>query len=159
MVESLTNGSILLKDDNLRLRREWEKKGAVKPINFEDLREAMYNPGTAYLFTEGILGIKDSDGYSALKIKQALYLEPEDATESVNIIILTDKQRERLLTIAPIKELEEMVGKLGYEQLQELAEYAIKNEIVNMDRCDIIKKAIDVDIIRAVQLNRQNKED
>ena len=153
MIENLSSGRVLLKVKDLNLRRIFERKGAKKPVDFEILQQALYDPGVEYLFTEGILGISD------MEQKKALGLEPEDAVEPQNIIVLTDNQKKRLLTVAPISELKETVKKLHREQLQDLAEFAVNNELVDMERCEILKKCTQIDVINAVRLNRQAKEE
>ena len=94
-----------------------------------------------------------------MDVKIELGLEPEGATEPENIIILNDAQRQRLLTVAPIRDLKEMLGKISYEQAQELTEYAIDHEITDINRCEVLKTATGVDVIKAVLLRRQAKED
>lgn len=153
MIESLTKGSVSIRIPDLNLKRVWEKKGAKKPIEFGVLQQAIYDPGVEYMFTQGILGIDD------LNIKIALGLEPEGATKPVNIIILTDKEREKLWRESSKEEFLAQLKKLSNEQMQQLADYAISNEIMNMDKSNMLKKAIGTDIISAIKLNRANKED
>ena len=92
-VKSLISSRVVISIPDMRLRRVWEKKGAVKIIPFDQLEEAMYNPGVEALFREGILGIDD------LEIKKALGLEPDDATEPVNIIVLNDMHKSQLILL------------------------------------------------------------
>lgn len=151
-VKSLISSHVLLSVPELRLRREWEKKGAVKTIPFDQLEEAMYSPGVEALFTEGALGIDD------MEVKIALGLEPPEAKEPVNIIILTDAQRERYLKNMPMVEFRQKVKELPQEQLVELAEYAIAHQIVDFDKSELLLKLTDIDIMSAIKLNRDNEE-
>ena len=150
-VVSLVSQRVVLSVPDIRLRRVWERKGAVATIPFEQLEEAMYSPGVERLFTNGILGIDD------MEVKIALGLEPEDAKQPVNIITLTDDQRKRYLTVMPLHEFKEEIKKLPIEQINELAAYAIEHEILDYDKSEIIQKYIDVDIMRAVKLNRDDE--
>ena len=150
-VVSLVSQRVVLTVPDLRLRRVWEKKGAVATIPFEQLEEAMYSPGVENLFINGILGIDD------METKIALGLEPEDAKEPVNIITLTDDERKRYLTTMPVFEFREKIKSLPHSQIMELANYAITNEIANYDKAEIIKQYIDVDILRAIKLNRDDQ--
>ena len=152
LVENLSNGRVGINIPDLRLKRIWERKGVKKPIDFETLQQAIYDPGVEFMFKEGILYIDDMD------VKIALGLEPEDAKEPENIIILSDQQKRRLLTVAPIQELKDMMNKISNEQKQSLVDFAIENELTNMDRCEILKQFTQVNVIRAVELNRKNKE-
>lgn len=152
-IESLSTGRVGIDIPELHLRRRWERKGAKTTIDLDILKEAIYYKGVSNLFTDGFLKIDDMD------VKIELGLEPEGATEPENIIILNDAQRQRLLTVAPIRDLKEMLGKISYEQAQELTEYAIDHEITDINRCEVLKTATGVDVIKAVLLRRQNKED
>lgn len=151
-VVNLISSRVNINIPDIRLNRIWERKGAVKVIPFDQLEEAMYNPGVEALFREGILGIED------LEIKKALGLEPDDATEPVNIIVLNDTQRKRYLTVMPTNEFKAKVKELPIEQVRELAKYAIDNEIAAFDKAEIIKKMIGTDIIGTIQLNKADTE-
>ena len=150
-VVNLISSRVNIDVPDVRLKRVWEQKGAIKTVPFDQLEEAMYSPGVERLFTNGILGIDD------MEVKIALGLEPEDAKQPVNIITLTDDQRKRYLTVMPLHEFKEEIKKLPIEQINELAAYAIEHEILDYDKSEIIQKYIDVDIMRAVKLNRDDK--
>lgn len=151
-IKSMTNGRIGIKIPELRLNRTWEKKRSVTDIDFDTLSQAMYYPGVDYMFKEGILYIDD------MEAKIALGLEEENTTEPKNIIILTDAQRDRYLKVMPFHEFKAEVAKLNWEQLQALVEYAIEKEYMDIDKSEFLKSLTQVDIIRAIQLNRQDKE-
>jgi hypothetical protein len=150
-VASLVSQRVVLTVPDLRLRRVWERKGAVATIPFEQLEEAMYNPGVENLFRNGILGIED------MEVKIGLGLEPEGAKEPVNIITLNDDQRKHYLTAMPFPEFKEKIRELPVEQINELAAYAIQHEILDFDKAEEIKKYVDIDIMRAVKLNRDDQ--
>lgn len=136
---------------DLRLKRVWEKKGVKRTIDFETLQQAIYNPGVEYLFNEGILYIDD------MEIKIALGLEKEG--EKPSIVVLTDAELNRFLTVMPIFDFKEKVKLLKREQIQLLVDFAIENELTDYEKCEFLKKLTEVDIIRAVQLNRDNKQE
>lgn len=151
-IKNLISSRVNINIPDIRLNRVWEKKGAVKAVPFDQLEEAMYNPGVEALFTEGILGIED------MEVKKRLGLEPEDAEEPVNIIVLDDAQRKRYLTVMPKSEFKTKINDLPLEQVKELAQYAIENEIADFDKAEIIKKMIGTDIISSIQLKKADEE-
>ena len=152
-VVNLISSRVNIDLPDVRLKRVWERKGAVKTIPFDQLEEAMYHPGVEALFKEGMLGIEDMD------VKKKLGLEPEDATEPVNIIVLNDAQRKRYLTVMPLHEFKEKIQELPREQISELAYYAIENEYADFDKDEIIKKITGIDIIGTIQMNKADKEE
>ena len=152
-VVNLISSRVNIDLPEMRLNRIWEKKGAVKAIPFNQLEEALYNPGVEALFREGILGIED------LEIKKKLGLEPEDAEQPVNIIILDDTQRKRYLKVLPLHEFKEKIKTLPIEQIRELAQFAIDNDIVDFDKAEIIKKITGTDIIGTIQMNKADQEE
>lgn len=152
-IKSLVNGTVGIRSDELRINRTWEKKGAVKPIDLEVLEELIYDPGVEYMFKEGILGIDD------LEVKKKLGLEPEDADQPVNIIIFDDAKMDRLMKAMPFFEFKQEVKKAPYEQIRNLVDYSIQKEYTNFEKCEFLKEMTGTDIIKAIQLNRQDKED
>ena len=151
-VVNLISSRVNIDLPELRLNRIWEKKGAVKTIPFDQLEEALYNPGVEALFRNGALGIEN------LEIKKKLGLETEDAKEPVNIIILDDAQRKRYLRVMPLHEFKEKIKELPMEQIKELAQFAIANELVDFDKCEILKKITGTDVIGTIQMNKADQE-
>ena len=149
-IENLISSRVILSMPELRLKRVWEKKGAIKTIPFEQLEEAMYEPGVEALFREGTLGIDD------MEVKIALGLEEEGTKEPTNIIALDDAQRERYLKNMPMVDFRQKVKELPQEQLIELANYAIEKEIADFDKSELLLKLTDIDILSAIKLNRDN---
>lgn len=149
-VRSLISHRVVLSVPDMRLNRVWEKKGTVRTIPFDDLEEAFYDPGVQALFTNGILGIDDMD------VKKRLGIEPEDATEPVNVIALDDAQMLRYLTVLPIHEFREKINELPIEQVYELIRYAIEHEIANFEKAEMLKQVTGIDIISAIKLNRDD---
>ena len=150
-VVSLVSQRVVLTVPDIKLRRIWERKGAIAVIPFEQLEEAMYRPGVENMFRNGILGIDD------MEVKIALGLEPDGAKEPVNIITLDDAQRKRYLKVMPLPEFKEKIKELPIEQINELAAYAIANEIMDYDKSEVIQQYVDVNIKKAIELNRADQ--
>ena len=150
-VTNLVSRRVNITLPEMRFRRVWETKGAVRTIPFDELEEAMYNPGVEALFRNGVLGIED------MSVKKELGLEPEDAEEPVNIIVLNDQQRKRYLTVLPLPEFKDKVKELSRDQIQELAKFAIDNELIDFEKDSYIKELIDIDIIGSIQLNKADE--
>ena len=150
-IENLISSRVILSMPELRLKRVWEKKGAIKTIPFEQLEEAIYDPGVEALFVDGVLGIADMD------VKKKLGLEPEEAEEPVNIIVLSDKERKEWLVDLSVAEFRNKIKELPREQVIELANYAVDNEITNFEKSEILKRAVGIDVLSIVKLNRDNK--
>ena len=149
-VKSLISHRVVLSVPDMRLNRVWEKKGTVRTIPFDVLEEAFYDPGVQALFTNGILGIDDMD------VKKRLGIEPEDATEPVNVVALDDAQMLHYLTVLPIHEFREKINELPIEQVYELIRYAIEHEIANFEKAEMLKQVTGIDIISAIKLNRDD---
>nr|DAX21258.1 MAG TPA: hypothetical protein [Caudoviricetes sp.] len=151
-VISKHQGPISVNIPDLRFKREWPNKGASVLIERETLEEMMYDSGFKYMIDTGMLYIED------LEVKKELGLEPEDATEPVNIIVLSDNDMKRMMTAMPQFEFDAKLKTLNYEQMLALADFAIKNELGDFGKCDAIKKACGKDILTAIRLNREDKE-
>lgn len=151
-VISKHQGPISVNISDLRFKREWPNNGASVLIEKETLEEMMYDSGFKYMIDTGMLYIED------LEVKKELGLEPEDATEPVNIIVLNDNDMKRMMTAMPQFEFDAKLKTLNYEQMLALADFAIKNELGDFGKCDAIKKACGKDILTAIKLNREDKE-
>lgn len=151
-VISKHQGPVSVNISDLRFKREWPNKGASVLIEKETLEEMMYDSGFKYMIDTGMLYIED------LEVKKELGLEPEDVTEPVNIIVLSDNDMKRMMTAMPQFEFDAKLKTLNYEQMLALADFAIKNELGDFGKCDAIKKACGKDILTAIKLNREDKE-
>lgn len=144
-------GRVGINVPDLNLRRVWEKKGAKKPIDFNVLKEAIYDSSVEYLLKQGILYIEDMD------VKIALGLEEEG--EAPKITILTDADLHRYFTAMPLFEFKQKIMELGKEQVQSLVSYAIENELTDYQKSEALKALTQVDIIKAVQLRQDNNKE
>lgn len=148
-VISTVNGQVILNVPEMRLHRVWARKGAKQKIKLEELEEAIYYPGVERLFKKGILYIED------MEAKKVLGLEDEDATKPTNIIVLTEAQQKRFLTVAPIFELKEILEQISSAQARELANYAIELQITDLAKTDLLKEYSGIDVIKNITLRRE----
>ena len=152
-VVSTVNGLVGIYLPDLRFKKEWTRKGQRQKIDKDLLQDIMYDPGSEYMFRTGMLYIEDMD------IKKEIGLEPEDATEPVNIIVLDEKQLNRYLTVMPLHEFKENVKKLSIEQAKNLVDYAVQKETITFDKAEFLEKITGLNAMSMIQLNRKNKED
>ena len=152
IVKNMTNSPVYIMSETTSFRREVAPKGGQAPIDRELFEQLMYEPGIKYMIDSGILYIED------LEQKKELGIEPEDATEPVNIIVLTDKQRRQYMVNYSLDKFKDKVDQLSYEQIEELADYAIANRLMDFDKCEYIREKCGRDIITAIRLSNQNKE-
>ena len=152
ILTNMVNAVVSVNIPDIKLKREWPRKGAKVAIDKTTFEEAIYDAGFEYMIKNGILYTED------MALKKQLGLEPETAVKPENIIVLDDKQIHRLLTVAPVSELRDTLKKLSLNQRQNVIDYAIDKEIADISRSDIIKEICDVNILRAIELKRANEE-
>ena len=153
MVKSTVTSRVGINLPDLKLKRTWEKRGVVRPIPFEDLEQALYEPGVEYMFRQGILAI------DSMEDKIALGLEEEGTTVPTNIIVLSEAEMDRYWKVLPFVEFKQKLAGLPKEQIQILIDHAIDKEYADINKCEYIREKMEIDIIRAIQLNRQAKEE
>lgn len=154
-VEVISNsrGTVYLTVPHLNLKKEWSRKNAKASIDKDVLMEALYDPGVEYMFTTGLLYIKD------MKTKIELGLEPEGAAEPENIIILTDEEKAKYMSSTKMAwELKEVLEKLSYEGKRDFCDYVVDNELLDTKKSAIIKEVCGFDVLRAIQLKQANEE-
>lgn len=152
-IKSMANSPLTVIVREIPFRHEWMGEGDVYNVEDTILDQLMYDPGFKYMIDTGMLYIED------MEVKKSLGIEPEDATEPVNVIVLTDKERRKLAINASISEFKKEVGKLNLEQVDLLVDYMIKNSLADFDKADFIKELTGRDVIQAIKLSRQNKEE
>lgn len=150
VIENMVNSRVGIDIPELRLTRVWERKGAKKPIEFDILKEAIYNEGVDYMFRNGILYIDDMD------VKIALGLEEENAPAQIKV--LKDEDCEELWNKVTLKVFKETLEEYPKEQLQVLADYAVARKILNLDKSNALRKKIGYDVVKVIQLGDSEEE-
>ena len=151
-VTSSTVGEVSVFQPSIPFRASWPSKGSTRAIEEEIIEQLLYTPGFKYMIDTGMLYIED------MEVKKRLGLEPEDATEPVNVIVLTDAIKNKYLKMYSVEKFKEEIKKLSREQLVDLADYAIENKIADFDKSEVLEKACGKNIVKGIQLARQNKE-
>lgn len=146
-VQNMVNKTIVIRKPEYNLNRRWTQKNQIIPIPFDTLEQALWNEGIRALFDRGMLYIPD------MQDKIDLDLEPADATEPQNIIVLTDKQIENLLNNVPFVAFKKELEGLSSTQIREIANYAIIHEIANVEKVNYLKSLTGVDILKAISRN------
>ena len=149
MVTSMVGGTI---SASALDHRVWNKKGQSLPVSKDTLREAIYNPGVEYMFKKGVLYIEDMD------FKIELGLEEEGTKEPTQILKVDEKYLNRVLKLMPVAEMKKAIDAMTLVQKQELVDYAVKQNDIQLDRLEIVSNKCNVDILKAIELNRQKGE-
>lgn len=151
-IVNTTRGSVFVEVREIPFRHDWTVQGAKFAVEHEVLEQLMYDKGFKYMIDTGMLYIED------MEEKKALGIEPEEAEEPVNVIVLTDKERRRYMVNLSLEEFKEKVRKLSYEQVTQLADYAVANRLADFDKAEFLKELCGRDILQAIRLSAQNKE-
>lgn len=152
-ITSTTKGEVSVEDVSIPVRVSWPSRGTTREIEEEKLEQLMYDPGFKYMIDTGMLYIED------MVAKKKLGIEPEDATEPVNVIVLSDIEKKKYLKDYSLEKFKENIKKLSREQVIDLADYAIEHKIADFDKAEVIIKLCGKDIIQGIKLAKANKED
>lgn len=152
VVKNMVNATVSIVNPQYGINRRWSKKGQVMNIPFELLEQCLWEGGIRKMFDNGILYIE------SLQDKIDLGLEPADATEPVNIIVLNDEDMEKLWKDISIEDFKKKIGNLSRTQVDNLIEYAVRNEIVEMEKIDFLKKVTKKDVLAGISRKRQIRE-
>ena len=151
-VRCMVNHQVGIYVREIPFRREWIGKDSVQKIEKDVLEQIMYDPGVKYMFDNGILYIEE------MKVKKDLGLEPPEAEEPVNIIVLNDKQKRECLIKLSLENFKAKVDQLSVDQVNELAQYAIDHKLIDFERDEYIKQKCGRDIISSIRLMAQDQE-
>ena len=149
MVTSMVGGTISASALNHRV---WNKKGQKLPVSKDILREAIYEPGIEYMFKNGSLYIEDRD------FKIELGVEAEGTKTPTQIIPMDEKYMTRVLKLMPVSEMKKAIDEMSMVQKQELVDFAVKQNDIQLDRIKIVSDKCGVDVLKAIELNRQKGE-
>lgn len=151
-ITSATVGEVSVFEPSIPFRVSWPSKGSTRPVEQEIVEQLLYTPGFKYMIDTGMLYIED------MEQKKELGIEPEDATEPVNVIVLTDAVKNKYMKMYALDKFKTEIKKLSREQIVDLADYAIEKEIADFDKSAVIEKLCGKNIIKGIQLAKQNKE-
>lgn len=148
-IRSAVNGRIVLAHQQKLYT--FPQKGARVKIDKDVFDEMIYSPGVDAMLKTGMLYIDD------MSIKKEIGLEPEDATEPVNIIELTPARLKRLATAMPLPEFKAEMQKMSEVMQREVANYMVENSgAISMDRLNTMKEATGIDVLKAIELRKAN---
>lgn len=145
-------GSVVVDLRDMHFSHTWAKKGDKFSVSKDIFEAMMYNNGARAMFEDGTLYTED------METKIEYGLEPEGATEPVNIIILSDKEMERYLRILPLYDFKAKLENVSNEQIIGLAQYAIQNRIMDLDKFKYIKERVGIDCLAAIKMEQEAKE-
>lgn len=137
-----------------RINKRFTQEGQVALIEEEALTEAMYDAGTAKLFSQGILKIEGSEEFK-LGAGLAEVNENEEVVDTV--LTLNSSQMLVLLKTKTLEEFKETVEKLSPEQLELLAGLAVSNKVTDYEKCKILRKLTGKDIMKTISLTEDEE--
>ena len=152
-VRSATDVTVSLFDPTIPLRKTWEKRGAIIPIEREKLIQAFYNSSLEACLRNGTLVIDDKEFLYEIGFISSV----DDKIPSFE---LTKPLMDKCIGTMPLWEVEKTLKCLSDAQIAELAEYAITNHNnLKMDRVELLTKYSGKNILKAIELYRAAQED
>ena len=74
------------------------------------------------------------------------------------IIPMDEKYMTRVLKLMPVSEMKKAIDEMSMVQKQELVDFAVKQNDIQLDRIKIVSDKCGVDVLKAIELNRQKGE-
>lgn len=150
-ITNMVNAQVGINLPDIHFKHTWEKRGDKFTVSHEIFEAMMYNNGARNIFAEGILYTED------MEVKKEFGLEPEDAEEPVNIIVLNEAQMKRYLTVMPFRDFKENLEKVSQEQLLLLVQYAIDNKIMaDIEKINYLRDKTGISILKAIEENQRD---
>jgi len=149
-LKNMVNKTVSVKLPEYGINKRWTAKGQTVPIPYETMEQILWHDGFRKMIDRGILYIED------MQDKIDLGLEEEGATEPSNIIVLSDKQIETLLTVSPIDVFKRELDNVSETQVNSVINYAILHKLMDMNKIDYLEKRVPgTDILRAISMEKQ----
>lgn len=134
------------------INRTWETKGQIIPIPFEVVEQLLWNKGFENMIKRGILYIED------MQDKIDLGLEEEGTDKPTNIVVLTDGEIDIMIKKQPYEKFVEKVSNLNTTQVDNIINYMINNEVVDVQKCAYLKSLTGTDILKIISMRRDADE-
>lgn len=141
---STVNKTVGVKLPEYGVNRKWTNKGQSIPLPYDTVEQMLWHEGFRKMIDRGILYIEN------MQDKIDLGLEPADAKEPENIKVLTDTQIKNLLTSQPLDVFKKEISDLNMTQINNIVNYAIANEIVDVAKCDVLQELTEIDVLGAI---------
>ena len=151
-VQCMVDAQVVIKKPEFGVNRRWAKRGQVQGIPYDVLEQILWDTGVKHMFDTGILYIED------MEVKKQLGLEPYDAEEPENIIVLNEDEMKNLWTSANIDDFKREVSRLSRVQVDNLISYAIETEFVDAQKCRFIKDLTQKDILKSIARKQEMEE-
>ena len=139
------------------VNRKWTTKGQVIPLPYDTVEQMLWHEGFRKMIDRGILYIEN------MQDKIDLGLEPADASEPETIQVLSEIQIKNLLISQPYEVFKREVSSLNMTQINNIVNYAIANEIVDVQKAELLRIVSDIDILKAIsnkkEMERLDKAD
>ena len=148
-IKSMINSHVVVKDNNLHIRREWNRKGQVQTLPLGIIRDLYYDVGFQAMLEEGILTIEDKD----VRIELGMEAPGEEPTFK----FYTENQMLAAL-VGSAADVKKAMNEMPKAQLNDFVNLAVQKEITDMAKVDVIKAKTGKDVIKMVQTERQAKE-
>lgn len=146
-VISTSLGEVYVTLPEYGINRIWPRKGATMEVDYKKLKEALYHEGVRNMFASGILYIEE------MQDKIDLGLEPPEAKNPENIIILSEKEMRVLITASTLDKFEEKLSTVSNSQVEALCGYAVLNKLLpSFEKNSYLKERAGVDVIASIQL-------
>lgn len=152
IVKSAVNATVSIVNPQYGINRRWSQPGQPMAIPFSQLEQCLWENGIRRMFDSGILYIE------SMKDKIDLGLEPSDAEKPTNIIIFDQKEMEQMLRSDDMETFKKKVLSAPRLQVDNLIEYAVHNEIVDMNKINFIKDLTGKDILSGIKRKRDVEE-
>ena len=113
-ITSTTIGEVSVFQPSIPFRASWPAKGSSRMVDEETVEQLLYTPGFKYMIDTGMLYIED------MEQKKKLGIEPEDAIEPVNVIVLSDADKNKYMKVYSLEKFKEEVKNFLVNRLRTL---------------------------------------
>lgn len=149
IVKNTTKHPVTVILPDIRFQKVWPKDSEFA-VKMEVLKEAVFDTGFQVFLEQGILYIPSKEA------RIELGLEEENAVETIKY--LNKNQILKTLKSDTIKEFEDLMSKIPSELQKTIADIAIDENYIDIEKAKVIKAKTGIDVIQAIQLKIKNEE-
>lgn len=148
-VQNMTRGTVTYLVDNKGVRRTFKPKTPMN-VPFEELEEALFDPGVAVMFSTGMLAVMDEKDSVDLGLKGEDGIVETIVADEKTILNLLKGENGAFFTF---------MQNASVAARNSAVQLAIENEITDKAKAKIIKDIANADIVKTILRKREEEEE
>ena len=151
-LKSNCTGTFVISEPAFHVLKEFPNKGSIQMLPYETVEQLLWQQGFKNAIDMGLIYIE------SMEDKIDLGLEEPETTTPTRIKVLSDADMITLFKNCSIVDFKKKISGVSVDQLIQLAHFAANNNLIDIEKADIIKDITGLDIVQMIAKKREFAE-